>query len=81
MGQYAFLLTGYLSKSYNAITQVDKLRKENTELKQQNTELKKENFRLRNYISKTFEAVKHLFNFPIDVFKRLVDNFVQHFEK
>ena len=79
--EYTNKLKVQLSKSYNAITQVDKLRKENTELKQQNTELKKENFRLRNYISKTFEAVKHLFDFPIDVFKRLVDNFVQHFEK
>ena len=66
--EYTNKLKVQLSKSYNAITQVDKLRKENTELKQQNTELKKENFRLRNYISKTFEAVKHLFDFPIDVF-------------
>lgn len=79
--EYTNKLKVQLSRSYCAITQVDKLRKENTELKQQNTELKKENSRLRNYISKTFEAVKHLFNFPIDVFKRLVDNFVQHFEK
>ena len=79
--EYTNKLKVQLSKSYNAITQIDKLRKENTELKQQNTELKKENSRLRNYISKTFEAVKHLFDFPIDAFKRLVDNFVHHFEK
>ena len=41
----------------------------------------KENYRLKNYIEKTFEVVKNLFNFPIDRFKRLVNNFVQYFEK
>ena len=46
-----------------------------------NEELKKENYRLKNYIEKTFEVVKNLFNFPIDRFKRLVNNFVQYFEK
>jgi len=44
-------------------------------------ELKRENHKLKNYINKTFEVVKHLFNFPLDTFKRLVDNFVKSFDK
>ena len=60
--EYTNKLKVQLSKSYNAITQVDKLRKENTELKQQNTELKKENSRLRNYISKTFSPTENYFS-------------------
>ena len=50
-------------------------------LKYENEELKKENLKLKNYIEKTFEVVKNLFNFPITTFKMLVDNFVRHFEK
>ena len=70
-----------LSKSYTAIKKVEKLQQENTNLKTENKELKNENYKLKNYIEKTFEVVKHLFNFPIDRFKRLVDNFVNYFEK
>lgn len=70
-----------LSKSYTAIKKVEKLQQENTNLKIENKELKNENYKLKNYINKTFEVVKHLFNFPIDRFKRLVDNFVNYFEK
>jgi len=70
-----------LSKSYTAIRQVEELKKENLNLKYENEELKRENYRLKNYIEKTFEVVKNLFNFPLDRFKRLVDNFVQYFEK
>lgn len=70
-----------LSKSYTAIKKVEKLQQENTNLKIQNKELKNENYKLKNYINKTFEVVKHLFNFPIDRFRRLVDNFVNYFEK
>lgn len=69
-----------LSKSYTAIKKVEKLQQENTNLKFENKELKNENYKLKIYIDKTFEVVKHLFNFPIDRFKRLVDNFVKHFE-
>ena len=43
--------------------------------------IKKENNKLKNYIEKTFEVVKNLFSFPIDRFKRIVNNFVQYFEK
>lgn len=70
-----------LSKSYTAIKKIEKLQQENTNLKIENEELKNENYKLKNYIEKTFEVVKHLFNFPIDRFKRLVDNFVNYFEK
>ena len=70
-----------LSKSYTAIRKIEDLQKDNIYLKQENAELKQENNKLKNYIEKTFQVVKSLFNFPIDRFKRLVDNFVQHFEK
>ena len=70
-----------LSKSYMAINRVEKLEKENYILKQENEELKKENSKLRNYIQKTFEVVKHLFDFPLDRFKRLVDNFTKYFQR
>ncbi len=70
-----------LSKSYMAINRVEKLEKENYMLKQENEELKKENSKLKNYIEKTFEVVKHLFDFPLDRFKRLVDNFTKYFQK
>ena len=78
---YSNKLKLQLSKSYTAIRKIEKLQQENINLKYENEELKKENYKLKNYIEKTFEVVKHLFNFPIDRFKRLVDNFVKHFEK
>ena len=71
----------HLSKSYNAIETMNKLQKQNTDLQYANQELKRENRKLKNYINKTFEVVKHLFNFPLDSFKRLVDNFVKTFDK
>ena len=70
-----------MNKSYNAINRLEELQKENIELKLENNELKKENSKLKNYISKTFEAVKYLFDFPMDTFKKLVNSFVQYFEK
>lgn len=57
------------------------LQQENMNLRYENEKLKKENYKLKNYIEKTFEVVKHLFGFPMDTFKRLVNNFVKHFEK
>ena len=36
---------------------------------------------IEKYIEKTFEVVNHLFSFPIDSFKRLVDNFIKSLEK
>ena len=79
--KYTNKLKVQLSKSYIAINKLEELQQENNNLKYENEELKKENYRLKNYIEKTFEVVKTLFNFPIDRFKRLVNNFVQYFEK
>ena len=79
--KYTNKLKVQLSKSYNAINRLEELQKENINLKYENRELKKENNKLKNYINKSFEVVKHLFNFPMDTFKRLVDNFVKHFER
>lgn len=79
--KYTNKLKEQLSKSYMAINRVEKLEKENYVLKQENEDLKKENSKLKNYIEKTFEVVKHLFDFPLDRFKRLVDNFTKYFQK
>lgn len=78
---YANKLKIQLAKSYTAIENIENLRNENTYLKNENKKLKRENLKFKNYIERTFEVVKNLFNFPIDRFKRLVNNFVQYFEK
>ncbi len=70
-----------LSKCYKAIEAITKLKKENDILQNENKNLKQENFTLKNYISNTFEVVKHLFDFPKDRLKRLVDNFIKEFQK
>lgn len=70
-----------LIKSFTAIKQSESLQQENIQLRHENEELKKENNSLKNYIEKTFEVVKNLFSFPIDRFKHIVDNFVQHFSE
>lgn len=67
-----------LAKSYKAINKLQELQKENTNLKYENQELKRENHKLRTYIEKTFKVVKHLFDFPIDSFKRIVNNFIKN---
>ena len=54
---------------------------ENTNLKTENMNLKSENRTLKNYIDKTFEVVKHLFNFPTKLFKNIVEDFITHIEK
>ena len=79
--QYTNKLKLQLTKSYKAINKLQELQKENTDLKYENQELKRENHKLRNYIEKTFEVVKHLFDFPIDRLKRIVNNFVKDMEK
>ena len=79
--KYANKLKIQLAKSYTAIERVEELQRRNTYLKYENEELKKENRKLKNYIEKTFQVVKNLFSFPLDRFKRIVDNFVQYFEK
>lgn len=79
--KYTNKLKQHLAKSYKAIERVQELEKENITLKRENENLKQENYRLRNYIDRTFEVAKYLFNFPIRTFKNLVDNFVKAFEK
>ena len=79
--EYTNKLKTQLAKSYTAIQRVEELQKENNNLKLVNEELKKENTHLKNYIEKTFQVVKNLFSFPIDRFKRLVDNFAKNFER
>ena len=57
------------------------MQKENTYLNTENIRLKTENNRLKNYLDKTFEVVKHLFNFPTKLFKSIVEDFITHIEK
>lgn len=57
------------------------LKKVNTTYEKAFYQLKQENSKLKNYIKRTFEVVKHLFDFPLDSFKRLVNNFVKQFER
>lgn len=75
--KYTKKLKGYLVKSYIAIEDVSKLKQEICKLSEENKKLKEQNKNLTNYIEKTFEVVKHLFNFPIDRFKRLVNNYIK----
>ena len=79
--QYTNKLKLQLSKTYSLINKAEQLRKENTYLKAENVRLKTENNRLKNYIDKTFEVVKHLFNFPTKILKNIVENFITHIEK
>lgn len=79
--KYTKKLKGYLLKSYMAIEEVSKLKQENCKLKEENKKLKEKNQDLTNYIEKIFEVAKYLFNFPIERFKRLVDNFVKNINK
>ena len=79
--QYTNKLKLQLSKTYTLINKAEQLQKENTYLKTENVKLKTENNRLKNYIDKTFEVVKHLFNFPSGILKNIVDDFIKHFEK
>ena len=79
--QYTNKLKLQLSKTYPLMNKAAQLQKENTYLKTENVKLKTENNRLKNYIDKTFEVVKHLFNFPSGILKNIVDDFIKHFEK
>jgi len=79
--KYTNKLKLQLTKSYKAIEKVQALQKENIDLKYENQELKRENHKLRNYIEKTSEVVKHLFDFPIDSLKRIIGNFMKNMEK
>ena len=75
--RYVNKLKLQLSKSYKAINNFEQLKNENINLKIENENLKRENHKLRNYISRTFEVVKYLFDFPLDSFKRIVNNFIK----
>lgn len=79
--QYTNKLKLQLSKTYPLIKSAEQLQKENTYLKTENVRLKTENNRLKIYLDKTFEVVKHLFNFPTKLFKSIVENFITHIEK
>lgn len=79
--QYVNKLKTHLSKSYKAIETMETLQKENTNLHYENQKLKQENHKLRNYITNTFEVVKHLFDFPKDRLKRVVDGFIKDLQK
>lgn len=70
-----------LSKAYKAIEMVELLKKENLDLQHENEDLKRENHHLKHYLKSTLEVVKHLFDFRMDVFKRLVERFSKDFEK
>ena len=69
--KYSNKLRLQLSKCYKSIETISKLKKENDILQNENKDLKQENFTLKNYISNTFEVVKHLFDFPKDRLKRI----------
>ena len=75
--KYVNKLKLQLNKSYKAINNFEQLKNENIKLKLENENLKRENHKLKNYISRTFEVVKYLFDFPLDSFKRIVNNFIK----
>lgn len=75
--QYNKKLKKHLLKTFKSIENVSKLQEENINLKSENQKLQEKNSKLINYIEKTFEVVKYLFNFPKDRLKRIVDNYIQ----
>ena len=75
--KYVNRLKLQLSKSYKVINNFEQLKNENIKLKIENENLKIENNKLKKYISRTFEVVKYLFDFPIDSFKRIINNFIK----
>ena len=79
--KYTNKLKVQLAKSYIAMQRAEKLQKENITLKNTNEKLEQENHILKNCIQKTFEVVNHFFSFPIDRFKRIVDNLIRKLEK
>ncbi len=79
--KYNKKLKGYLIKSFKAIENITELQEQNNDLRNENQYLKRENHKLSNYIEKTFEVLKHLFNFPIDRLKRIVDKFIKSIDE
>ena len=78
---YTNKLKGYLAKSFKSIEKVEELQKDNEDLRLENYNLKKENNKLKKYIQRTFEVVEYVFDFPIERFKRIVENFIKSMDE
>lgn len=74
-------LREYCITSVNTFDKCKEYEEYITCLEKENANLKYENNKLRNYIEKIFEVARNLFDFPIDRFKRLVDNFIRNLER
>ena len=74
-------LREYCITSVNTFNKCLEYETEIKNLKKENSFLKEKIKNLKNYIEKTFEVVKHLFHFPIDSFKNIVDNLIKHENK
>lgn len=59
----------------------EQLQEENQELKKENIKLENEVITLKDYISKAFECVHILFDFPIERLKNIVNNFWENIRK
>lgn len=60
----------------DTIYKAGRIQDDNTKLKSEIKNIAKENSYLKVFISKTFECVSKLFDFPIDSLKRIVNEFV-----
>ena len=74
-------LREYCITSVNTFNKCLEYETEIKNLKEENSFLKEKIKNLKNYIEKTFEVVKHLFHFPINSFKNIVDNLIKHENK
>ena len=63
------------------IYKAEQLQEENQELKKENITLENEVITLKDYISKAFECVHILFDFPIERLKNIVNNFWENIRK
>jgi hypothetical protein len=74
-------LREYCITSVNTFNKCLEYETEIKNLKEENSFLKEKIKNLKNYIEKTFEVVKHLFHFPINSFKNIVENLIKHENK
>lgn len=74
-------LREYCITSVNTFNKCLEYETEIKNLKKENSFLKEKIKNLKNYIEKTFEVVKHLFHFPINSFKNIVENLIKHENK
>ena len=84
---YRLVLKKYntLAKRYTRVKNIvddtlykaEQVEQENRRLNQEINYLEREKTKLEEYLDNTFEVVKHLFNFPIDSLKRIIDNFIK----